>query len=107
MPGAGLEGCGVLCVIKRWFETDQPTTRWVNMHKVKTHLTRLVEEVAAEAPFLICKAGLPMVRVTALEDGNSSAAPRRRLRMLAGLCQVPDVFDQMAAAEIADLFEAR
>ncbi|MFN9636443.1 MAG: hypothetical protein ACK55D_07010 [Synechococcaceae cyanobacterium] len=48
-----------------------------------------------------------MVRVTALEDGNSPAAPRRRLGLLAGQCQVPDDFDQMAAAEIPDLFEAR
>ena len=48
-----------------------------------------------------------MVRVTALDDGNTPTAPRRRLGLLAGQCQVPDDFDQMAAAEIADLFEAR
>ncbi len=77
------------------------------MHEAKTHLSRLVEEAAAGEPFLICKAGRPMVRVSPLKEGDSSAAPRRRLGLLAGQCQVPDDFDQMAAAEIADLFEGR
>ena len=77
------------------------------MHEAKTHLSRLVEEAAAGEPFLICKAGRPMVRVTPLEGGESAAVPRRRLGLLAGQCQVPDDFDQMAAAVIADLFEGR
>jgi len=77
------------------------------MHEAKTHLSRLVEEAAAGEPFLICKAGRPMVRVSPLKDWDSSAAPRRRLGLLAGQCQVPDDFDRMAAAEIADLFEGR
>ena len=81
--------------------------RQVNMHEAKTHLSRLVEEAAAGAPFVICKAGRPMVRVTPLEEGGVAAAPRRRLGLLAGQCQVPDDFDQMMAAEIAELFEGR
>jgi prevent-host-death family protein len=80
--------------------------RRVNMHEAKTHLSRLVEEAAAGEPFLICKAGRPMVRVTPLEVVESAAVPRRRLGLLAGQCEVPDDFDQMAAAEIAALFEA-
>jgi prevent-host-death family protein len=81
--------------------------RQVNMHEAKTHLSRLVEEAAAGEPFVICKAGRPMVRVTRLDDGEAAAAPRRRLGLLAGHCQVPDDFDQLAAAEIADWFEGR
>ena len=77
----------------------------VNMHEAKTHLSRLVEEAAAGQPFLICKAGRPMVRVMPLQAGESAAVPRRRLGLLAGQCQVPDDFDQMAADVIADLFE--
>jgi prevent-host-death family protein len=79
--------------------------RQVNMHEAKTHLSRLVEEAAAGEPFVICKAGRPMVRVTRLDDGEAATAPRRRLGLLAGHCQVPDDFDQLAAAEIADWFE--
>jgi len=79
----------------------------VSVYEAKTHLSRLVQEAEAGEPFLICKAGRPMVRVSPLEDGDSAAAPRRRLGLLAGQCQVPDDFDRMAAAEIADLFEGR
>jgi prevent-host-death family protein len=79
--------------------------RRVNMHEAKTHLSRLVEEAAAGESFVICKAGRPMVRVTAL-DGASSAPPQRsRLGLLQGQCAVPDDFDRMDADAIADLFE--
>ena len=73
------------------------------MHEAKTHLSRLVEEAAAGQSFVICKAGRPMVRVTPI-DGDGPP-PKRRLGLLVGQCEVPDDFDQMAAAEIADLFE--
>ncbi|NQW40259.1 MAG: type II toxin-antitoxin system prevent-host-death family antitoxin [Cyanobacteria bacterium] len=80
--------------------------RQVNMHEANTHLSRLVEEAAAGESFVICKAGRPMVRVTPLnEAGPGAAAALRRLGLLVGQCQVPDDFDQLAAAEIADLFE--
>ena len=79
--------------------------RQVNMHEAKTHLSRLVEEAAEGESFVICKAGRPMVRVTPLNEAGTAAAPLRRLGLLVGQCQVPDDFDQLAAAEIADLFE--
>ena len=79
--------------------------RQVNMQEAKTHLSRLVEEAAAGEPFVICKAGRPMVRVTSLNEAGTAAAPLRRLGLLVGQCQVPDDFDQLAGAEIADLFE--
>ena len=79
--------------------------RKVNMQEAKTHLSRLVEEAAAGESFVICKAGRPMVRVTPLNEAGTAAAPLRRLGLLVGQCQVPDDFDQLAAAEIADLFE--
>ena len=79
--------------------------RQVNMQEPQTHLSRLVEEAAAGEPFVICKAGRPMVRVTPLNETGAAAPPLRRLGLLAGQCQVPDDFDQLAAAEIADLFE--
>jgi len=78
--------------------------RQVNMHEAKTHLSRLVEEAAAGEAFVICKAGKPMVRVTPLDD---PAHQPRRLGLLRGHCQVPDDFDQLAVAEITDLFEGR
>ena len=80
--------------------------RHVNMHEAKTHLSRLVDEAASGDPFVICKAGRPMVRVTPLVDDNASR-PARPLGLLRGSCSVPDDFDQLAADSIADLFEGR
>ena len=79
--------------------------RSVNMHEAKTHLSRLVEEAAAGQPFMICKAGRPMVRVTPIDGDVDGPLPKRRLGLLAGQCEVPDDFDQLVAAEIADWFE--
>ena len=79
--------------------------RQVNMHEAKTHLSRLVEEAAAGEPFVICKAGRPLVRVTPLDGADGSPPQRRRLGLLAGQCQVPDDFDHLGADAIADLFE--
>ena len=75
------------------------------MHEAKTHLSRLVEQAAAGEPFVICKAGRPMVRVTPLDQSDGATAPIRRLGLLEGQCQVPDDFDQIGAEQIADLFE--
>jgi prevent-host-death family protein len=80
--------------------------RQVNMHEAKTHLSRLVEAAAAGEAFVICKAGRPMVRVSALEEPDSALPQGRRLGLLLGQCAVPDDFDRMEDGEIADLFEA-
>jgi antitoxin (DNA-binding transcriptional repressor) of toxin-antitoxin stability system len=80
--------------------------RQVNLHEAKTHLSRLVAEAVAGQGIVICKAGKPLVQVTRLTgDEDASTPPRRRLGLLAGQCSVPDDFDQIAAEEIADLFE--
>jgi hypothetical protein len=47
-----------------------------------------------------------MVRVTTLDD-PAHQPQSRRLGLLRGQCQVPDDFDKLGAAEIADLFEGR
>lgn len=75
----------------------------VNMHEAKTHLSRLVDEAASGQPFVICKAGQPLVQVTRLDV--SQAQPQRRLGLLKGHCSVPDNFDQISANSLADLFE--
>ena len=80
--------------------------RQVNLHEAKTHLSRLVAQAVAGESFVICKAGVPLVQVTRLNDADIQAPPpRRRLGLLAGHCSVPDDFDRIASDEIADLFE--
>jgi prevent-host-death family protein len=76
--------------------------RTINIHEAKTHLSRLVEEAARGEPFVIAKAGKPVVKVTALD--TPTGAEMRRLGFLAGQIAVPDDFDRMGSAEIARLF---
>ena len=74
----------------------------VNIHEAKTQLSRLVDQAAQGEPFVIAKAGKPLVKVAAL------SAPRlpQRLGFLAGDIEVPDDFNRIGKAEIATLFGA-
>jgi prevent-host-death family protein len=74
----------------------------VNIHEAKTHLSRLVERAAKGEPFIIAKAGKPLVKVTALEA--PAAGQIRRLGFMEGQIAVPDDFDRMGSAEIEELF---
>jgi prevent-host-death family protein len=79
-----------------------PNIQTVNIHEAKTHLSRLVEQAAKGEPFVIAKAGKPMVKVTPLDTPVAGQA--RRLGFMAGQIQVPDDFDRMGSAEIERLF---
>jgi prevent-host-death family protein len=74
-----------------------------NIHEAKTQLSRLVDQAANGKPFVIAKAGKPLVKVMALD---APAAPQR-LGFLTGEIDVPDDFDTMGAETIAALFGAR
>jgi prevent-host-death family protein len=74
--------------------------RTVNIHDAKTHLSRLVEAAAKGEPFIIAKAGKPLVKVIAID---APAAPRR-LGFMRGAFTVPDDFDTMDREEIEKLF---
>lgn len=71
-----------------------------NIHDAKTHLSRLVEQAANGEPFVIAKAGKPMVKVVPLSTPKTG----RRLGFMSGQIAVPDDFDQMGKAEIEQLF---
>jgi len=74
----------------------------LNIHQAKTHLSRLVDEAVNGEPFIIAKAGKPLVRVTAL---TATANPKpRRLGFLSGQFSVPNDFDRMGRREIARIF---
>ncbi len=78
------------------------TTRTINIHEAKTHLSKLVEQAARGEEFIIAKAGKPMVRVVPLTPQVTAA---RRTGFLEGQFQVPDDFDTMGQEEIIRLFE--
>jgi len=79
--------------------TDGAAMKIVNIREAKTHLSRLVDAAAKGEPFIIAKAGKPLVKVVAIEP----TAPTR-LGFLKGKGQVPDDFDHMAADEITAAF---
>ncbi len=73
----------------------------VNIHEAKTHLSRLVGAAAAGEPFVIARAGKPLVKVTALAP---ETRPTGRLDILKDRIDVPEDFDRMGETEIAALF---
>ena len=76
--------------------------RTVNIHEAKTHLSRLVEQAAKGEPFIIAKAGKPLVKITALDAPDAKKV--KRLGFMEGQIEVPDDFDRMGAEEIERLF---
>lgn len=62
----------------------------VNIHAAKTHLSRLIDDVAAGAEVIIAKHGKPVARLVPLE----AQAEKRPLGRLAGKVSVPADFDE-------------
>jgi prevent-host-death family protein len=74
----------------------------VNIHEAKTHLSRLIERAAKGEPFIIAKAGKPLVKVIAVD---APATPKMtRLGFMTGHIAVPDDFDRMGETEFEQLF---
>ena len=75
----------------------------INIHEAKTHLSRLLEQVVnGGEPFVIAKAGKPMVKVVSLSAPDVQQI--KRLGFMSSQMSVPDDFDQMGQNEIADMF---
>ncbi len=76
--------------------------RTVNIHAAKTQLSRLVDQAAKGEPFVIAKAGKPMVKVVSLDP--PAPAVSRRLGGMEGQFSIPENFDRLHEDEIAHLF---
>ncbi len=75
----------------------------INIHEAKTHLSRLVEAAAKGEPFIIAKAGKPMVKVVPLEPEK----PRKiqPIGFMKGRISIPDDIKTPFAKDIEELFE--
>ena len=76
----------------------------VNMHEAKTHLSRLVEKAAKGEPFIIAKAGKPMVKVMAVDAPEPVVMSR--FGFLKGMITVPEIredFKAIGAEEIEEM----
>lgn len=76
--------------------------RTVNIHEAKTHLSKLIERAVGGEPFIIAKAGKPLVKVMPLSTPDSGQV--KRTGFMQGQFSVPEDFDQMGTAEIETLF---
>jgi prevent-host-death family protein len=74
----------------------------VNIHEAKTHLSKLVDEASKGDPFVIAKAGKPLVKVTALS--SPIGAEVRRLGFMAGQISLPEDLDHMGREKIERIF---
>lgn len=77
----------------------------INIHEAKTHLSRLVDEAARGKPFIIAKAGKPLVKVLPLTTDDDKKA--EKLGFMVGEITTPDDFDSLGTTEILRLFEDR
>jgi prevent-host-death family protein len=74
----------------------------VDIHHAEAHLAELVEQAAKGEPFVIAKAGRPLVKVVAADEPERPMVRRRGF--LEGQLSVPDDFDTMFAKEIEEMF---
>ena len=70
-----------------------------NIHEAKTHLSKLIDEASRGEPFVIAKAGKPVIKVMAL--GTPTESQVRRLGFLQGYISVPDDFDRMGGQDLS------
>ena len=75
----------------------------ITLHEAKTHLSRIVDEVAGGAEIIIAKAGKPMARLAPI----THRARKKKLGLLKGKVNVPDDFNTPLDEEVIDQFEGR
>ena len=75
--------------------------RTINIHEAKTHLSRIVEEVAGGESVVIAKAGKPIAKIVPL----AKDASRRTLGILHGKIEISPDFDAELPAAVLDGFE--
>jgi prevent-host-death family protein len=74
----------------------------VNVHEAKTHLSRLLERVAAGEEIIISKANKPMAKLTPLSKPQMDRVPG----LDKGVIQIPDDFDAPLPEDVLTLFES-
>lgn len=77
----------------------------VDIRIAKTRLSKLIEQALQGDPFIIAKAGKPLVKVARLGTPSAgSTGQAKRLGFMAGQISVPDDFDRMGSKTVEQLF---
>ena len=87
------------------FSSEKNRLKRVNIHEAKTHLSRLLEQVVDGEPFVIAKAGRPLVKVVALTAAGDGKP--RRTGFLSKKIVIPDDFNSMPSPVIVVGKEAK
>lgn len=77
----------------------------VNIHEAKTHLSHLIERAVNGEPFIIAKAGHPLVKVVAIDQAEH--ATQQRIGFMAKQVMVPKDFESMGGDQIEQDFFGR
>ena len=73
-----------------------------NIHEAKTNLSKLIGMAEKDEPFVIARAGKPVVKVEAVSD--SALHVPKQIGFMEGQISAPDDFDTMGAEEIELMF---
>jgi prevent-host-death family protein len=74
----------------------------VNIHEAKTHLSKLIAKAVNGEPFIIAKAGKPMVKVVAIDAPEPKKI--KRIGFGKGLFKIPDDIKTPFEKEIEEMF---
>jgi len=74
----------------------------VNIHEAKTRLSCLIDNAVKGNPFIIAKAGKPMVKVIPVSFEETQ---KKRIGFMKGKISIPADFDSMGKKKIEKLFE--
>lgn len=75
----------------------------VNTHQAKTHLSRLLQRVAAGEEIVISRAGKPLARLVPFREPNRN----RALGEDKGLYHVPEDFNAPLPDDLMEAFEGK
>ncbi len=74
----------------------------VNIHEAKTRLSQLIARAVAGEPFIIAKAGKPLVKVERIQEAE--LPPKRRLGLLKDRFALPEDIKGPFANDIEEMF---
>lgn len=77
----------------------------VNIHAAKTHLSRLIDEVATGKEIVIARAGKPVAKLVPMTA--TEPKPKRVLGLMAGQIRVSADFDAPLPDDLLDAFKGR
>jgi prevent-host-death family protein len=83
--------------------TEEAPMSVVNIHEAKTHLSRLLERVAAGEEIVIARAGKPVARLVAFGRKRRRRVPGT----YAGRIEIGPDFDAPLPDDLLDRFEGR